>query len=403
MSSVRIGRLMKSTDGKRNARQRQERLDHLNSTHRTYFPTRIMPSRIRKPLYSQHKSSLTRTIGAHESSEPMSEPHHSPPQDQGKRPELHRGTSVSSSSSSSIQTISSYGSWSTSATTPDSHRRSTGYFAYHTTSGSPNMTGSRIQLPSLTASPTGDARHPSHFRINQASGLTPKSAQIQFFSWENLPSKDLLARCFSAFWNPHSLVHIICPFPEAEAWEMLQQVLAAASKTDGSGAGKLPSLPSSMNSRLCQVLLVAAVGSQHITDDYRIDEKVSEALFHSGKWYLDVMFGRDAEELHKFRANVLAALYSIISKSIGSKEHLDRALVIGQSMGLHHLAAQRGKKVIGTKTQSPHQPVVARTVLESSYGPAPHRSIENSDLWRKAWQGLIFLDGYVLPLLLRVS
>lgn len=70
---------------------------------------------------------------------------------------------------------------------------------------------------------------------------------------------------------------------------------------------------------LCQMLLLAALGS-HVVNDL-IAEEVQTALFTSGRWYLDVAFGRDAAAPERIRANVLAGLYLVLTKNIAAKEY----------------------------------------------------------------------------------
>jgi len=154
----------------------------------------------------------------------------------------------------------------------------------------------------------------------------------EFYSWENLPPQELVAACMSAFYNC-GFARVLCPVPETEATEVFRDIysIGAAGRGPTSAPPPHPSLPgaangrngmrsTSNNFRLCQLLLLAAVGSQYLEET--VTDDAHSALFSSGKWYLSVAFGRGANDLQRLRANLLAAVYLIFRKSISVIEHL---------------------------------------------------------------------------------
>jgi len=155
---------------------------------------------------------------------------------------------------------------------------------------------------------------------NRTAALT--KPRPEFYTWENLPPQDLVCSCISAFYS-HGIACILCPVPETEAAVMFRSIYGNTA-TSGSSAASASARnvirSTNNNFRLCQVLLLAAVGSQYLEE--AVTDEARSALFTSGKWYLHMAFGRDANDLQRLRANSLAAVYLIFQKSISVIEHL---------------------------------------------------------------------------------
>ncbi|KAI5843260.1 hypothetical protein BZA05DRAFT_343908 [Tricharina praecox] len=186
--------------------------------------------------------------------------------------------------------------------------------------------------------------------------------RAEFYTWENLPPQELVAACISAFYT-NGIASLLCPVPEIEANDMFRSIYGNAA-----ASGSTPAVSASArnviratnnNFRLCQVLLLAAVGSQYLEET--VKEEARNALFTSGKWYLHMAFGRDAIDVQRLRANSLAALYLIFQKSIAVVEHLT------------HRAADTGR----------------RNVMDV----IPDELNDNWPAWKRAWRSLAFLDG----------
>jgi hypothetical protein len=164
------------------------------------------------------------------------------------------------------------------------------------------------------------------------SSSAPSDKVAEFYSWDNLPPKTFLQECMGAYYGGSGAAMILCPIPEVEAMEMVASIyerdtrsiqsIRAGSGTGSSSGGGAQSVPrpTHMNHQLCQVLLMGAVGSQYLEE--RVPEDVRQALFASGKWYLDMAFGRDTLDLQRLRANVLVALFLSFVKNFAIKEYL---------------------------------------------------------------------------------
>lgn len=270
----------------------------------------------------------------------------SPPDHRRNRPPFFRGgSSTDSSSSTSSSGAVSHGTWPALAYSIDEDREN-----LHFRSVSDSKAPESYRLPAIS-SPSRASRHgypnvlnsDSDERIHnpRSRGAQP-SSKVEFFTWKNLPPRRMLEACFTAYFGPSGLSTVLCPYPPSEAWSMLRAVFSAAA-SGGSGGGNTGGgggiesgyaggdstfQTSSANSQLCQVLLIAAVGSQNLSSHEMVSAEMSEALFTSGKWYLNVMFGRDADEFQKLRANTLCGLCSIFNKNIKGKEHIGQSIFI---------------------------------------------------------------------------
>jgi hypothetical protein len=153
---------------------------------------------------------------------------------------------------------------------------------------------------------------------NVDSAARRKRPPTEFYTWENLPPQNLVAACISEFYGDRGFAKILCPIPKSEASEMFQSIYVSSNSGNSPGSRQVPR--STNNHRLCQVLLLAATGSQFLEDS--VSDEARGALFTSGKWYLDMAFGRDANDLQRLRANVLAGLYLMSEKLIVTMEYL---------------------------------------------------------------------------------
>jgi hypothetical protein len=159
--------------------------------------------------------------------------------------------------------------------------------------------------------------------------------QPEFYTVENLPPRELMEYCIAGLYGSRSgLERLLCPIAQQEAAEMMDKIYCGRDGSPaggGAGAEQIGDAGSGLDghhgrvpkhqprSELCQVLLLAALGSQLAEE--LIGEETETSLFTSGRWYLDVAFGRDASALHRIRANLLAGLYLILAKNIAAKEY----------------------------------------------------------------------------------
>src|SRR5690606_17971554 len=97
----------------------------------------------------------------------------------------------------------------------------------------------------------------------------------EFYTLGNLPPHADIEACIGAFYKDYGFVSILCPISRAEVADMVHEVY---------NSGSAHAFPA--NSRLCQMMLLAAVGAQLLDDS--ISDAVRTALFYSGKWYLDI-------------------------------------------------------------------------------------------------------------------
>ena len=147
----------------------------------------------------------------------------------------------------------------------------------------------------------------------------PKQPEYEFYTTDNLPARSLMEYCIGSLYGQRSrLERLLCPIAEPEAAEMLRRIYDAPPLSDSKSRGVLQ-LEQQPRAELCQVLLLAALGSQ-IAEEL-VDEKVQNALFTTGRWYLDVVFGRDASELSRIKANMLAGLYLVMAKNGAAREY----------------------------------------------------------------------------------
>lgn len=193
---------------------------------------------------------------------------------------------------------------------------------------------------------------PSDVRKETSSSGPPPSKKVkawtEFYTWDNLPPKAVVEACIVAFAGDRSMSNLLCPISEVEVVEMCRAVYSQASPSSSrsspshsshpspsshaspvshpspsntnSGSRTKAPLPTSANWRLCQVLLVASVGSQYLEDS--ISDHMRTALFTSGKWYLDMAFGGGANNLQRLRANMLVGLYLVLDKSVTTMVYL---------------------------------------------------------------------------------
>ncbi|KAI5781276.1 hypothetical protein EDC01DRAFT_620010 [Geopyxis carbonaria] len=179
-------------------------------------------------------------------------------------------------------------------------------------------------------------------------------AKIEFYTWENLPPIDLVSYCIEAGYSTNSgFSRLFNPISQDEAMEMVRRTYTIS-----------PSKQQS-NSQLCEVLLLAATGSQYCEEP--LQESIQKALFDSAKWYLDVAFGRDASDMQRMRCSMMVAIYLIFAKNINAMEYISQAMTIVQAF------RQQRQHTLQHHTQKQRQ---------------------QQDL-RRAWQSLLFLDGYV--------
>lgn len=150
----------------------------------------------------------------------------------------------------------------------------------------------------------------------EASETTPSP---EFYTWENLPSLELVKLCIGAYYSARGLARVLCPIPDYEAFRMLNIIYDTPENHDFVTRHEVRLRN---NYRICQLLLLAAVGAQYLEDENPGFNTARAPFFASGRWYLDVAFGRGPDDLERMRANVLAGLYLIFEKKIVAMEYL---------------------------------------------------------------------------------
>lgn len=130
----------------------------------------------------------------------------------------------------------------------------------------------------------------------------------KFYNLHDPPPLGTISQCISGFIRGTSTFLYI--LPEYEAMELINAIYHP-------GAGR----NRSTNSKLCEILSIAAVGSQY---EEAIDQEIQIALFRSAKWYLDSGFGREDGVLKKMRTSMLVGLYLIFEKSFWARDYIGR-------------------------------------------------------------------------------
>lgn len=273
----------------------------------------------------------------------------SPSDHHRNRPPFFRGgSSTDSSSSESSSGAVTHSAWAVPPYAVNEDREN----SYFRPGSEPDSSETRYKLPAISSQPPPPRqRYPnvlnpdSDERVSnpQLRAAEAAPSKVEFYTWKNLPSRRMLEKCFTAYFGPIGLSSTLCPFPPSEAWAMLRAVFEAAAASGSRGGGTAaggesgaavshvgfpggdPTLQTtSANSQLCQMLLIAAVGSQNLSSQEMVSKEISEALFTSAKWYLDVMFGREADEFQKLRANILCGICLIFNKNVKGKEHISK-------------------------------------------------------------------------------
>jgi len=175
----------------------------------------------------------------------------------------------------------------------------------------PTALASPMRTLLLTMAPIVDINSES------AAAHKTKKPPTEFYTWENLPPQNLVQVCIDAFYGDRGISNLLCPIPESEALEMFQSIYNTINNSPATRVSRT----TNMNYRLCQVLLMAALGSQYLDS---VTSDAQTALFISGKWYLDMAFGKDANDLQRFRANILVGLHLIFEKRIMTTEYLSK-------------------------------------------------------------------------------
>lgn len=126
------------------------------------------------------------------------------------------------------------------------------------------------------------------------------------------PSLETISRCISGFIRGTSTLLFV--LPEYEAMELINAIYHP-----GTGHNR------PTNSGLCELLSIAAVGSQY--ED--IGQETQMKLFRSAKWYLDSGFG-GGDSLRKMRTLMLVGMFLIFEKSFWARTYIG-------GFGLFHL------------------------------------------------------------------
>lgn len=142
--------------------------------------------------------------------------------------------------------------------------------------------------------------HHHHHHDSQYNGCGDR-----FYHLLDLPPLETISRCTSGFIRGTStLLYVL---PEYEAIELINSIYHP-----GTGHGR------ATNSKLCELLSVAAIGSQY--ED--IGHETQMKLFRSAKWYLDSGFERDSDDLRKMRTSMLIGIFLIFEKSFWARDYI---------------------------------------------------------------------------------
>lgn len=177
-----------------------------------------------------------------------------------------------------------------------------------------NMTSSSSSP--ISRSPTEPIRHrhcPSyHYDSRSSSGRSD-----QFYHLLDPPPLETISRCTSGFIRGTStLLYLL---PEYETIELINSIYHP-----GTGHSR------ASNSKMCELLSVAAMGSQY----ERVGREVQMKLFRSAKWYLDSGFGRDGDSLRRMRTSMLIGWFLIFEKSFGARDYIGGGFIFFPPLSL---------------------------------------------------------------------
>lgn len=127
----------------------------------------------------------------------------------------------------------------------------------------------------------------------------------KFYHLEDPPPLETISQCISGFIRGTSTLLFV--LPEYEAMELINAVYHP-----GTGHNR------ATNSKLCELLSIAAIGSQY--ED--IGQETQMKLFRSAKWYHDSGFEREGDSLRKMRTSMLIGIFLIFEKSFCAREYI---------------------------------------------------------------------------------
>lgn len=155
----------------------------------------------------------------------------------------------------------------------------------------------------LSRSPPEPIRH--RHRPSYHDSRNSSSRSDQFYHLLDPPPLETISRCTSGFIRGTSMLLYL--LPEYETIELINSIYHP-----GTGHGR------ASNSKMCELLSVAAMGSQY----ERVGREVQMKLFRSAKWYLDSGFGRDGDSLRRMRTSMLIGWFLIFEKSFGARDYI---------------------------------------------------------------------------------
>lgn len=156
----------------------------------------------------------------------------------------------------------------------------------------------------VSRSPPEPIRH-RHYPTCHYDSRSSSGRSDQFYNLLDPPPLETISRCTSGFIRGTSMLLYL--LPEYETIELINSIYHP-----GTGHGR------ASNSKMCELLSVAAMGSQY----ERVGREVQMKLFRSAKWYLDSGFGRDGDSLRRMRTSMLIGWFLIFEKSFGARDYI---------------------------------------------------------------------------------
>lgn len=161
---------------------------------------------------------------------------------------------------------------------------------------------STSKVSSTSKPPQENIRHPpsSYNHDSRYNGSGDR-----FYHLEDPPPLETISQCISGFIRGTSTLLFV--LPEYEAMELINAIYHP-----GTGHNR------ATNSKLCELLSIAAIGSQY--ED--IGQETQMKLFKSAKWYHDSGFQREGDSLRKMRTSMLIGIFLIFEKSFWAREYI---------------------------------------------------------------------------------
>lgn len=163
---------------------------------------------------------------------------------------------------------------------------------------------STSRVPPISKSLQENIRHPPS-SYNHDSRYS--SCGDRFYHLEDPPPLETISQCISGFIRGTSSLFFV--LPEYEAMELINVIYHPGTGHNYNRA---------TNSELCELLSIAAIGSQY----EGIGQETQMKLFKSAKWYHDSGFQIEGDSLRKMRTSMLIGIFLIFEKSFRAREYI---------------------------------------------------------------------------------